>query len=68
MAHPASYPVSGEVKRQGREADHSPSSAAVKNVGAIPMLPHTSWCGAASLIKPRDNFTLPFPSNMHIGY
>jgi hypothetical protein len=36
------------VKRQGREADYSPpSSAEVKNVGAIPPLPHTSsWRGA----------------------
>jgi hypothetical protein len=32
--------VSLEVKRQGREADHSPpSSAEVKNGGAIPPLP-----------------------------
>jgi hypothetical protein len=29
------------VKRQGREADHfPPSSAEVKNTGAIPSLPH----------------------------
>jgi hypothetical protein len=43
-AHPASYSVgtgggaiSPEVKRPGREADHSsPSSAEVKNGGAIP--------------------------------
>jgi hypothetical protein len=36
------------LKRQGREADHSPpSSAEVKNGGAIPPLPHTSsWHGA----------------------
>jgi hypothetical protein len=35
-------------KRQGREADHpSPSSAEVKNDGAIPPLHHTSsWRGA----------------------
>jgi hypothetical protein len=31
------------VKQSGREADHSPpSSAEVKNGGAIPPLPHTS--------------------------
>jgi hypothetical protein len=36
------------VKRPGRAADHSPpSSAKVKNTGAIPPLPHTpSWYGA----------------------
>jgi hypothetical protein len=37
------------VKRTGREADHSPpspSTAQVKNGGAIPPLPHTpSWTG-----------------------
>jgi hypothetical protein len=39
-AHPA---LSPGVKRQGREADHSPpSSAVVKNGGAIPPLPHMS--------------------------
>jgi hypothetical protein len=37
--------VPGEGKRKGREADHSPpSSAEVKNGGAIPPLPHmSSW-------------------------
>jgi hypothetical protein len=36
------------VKQPGYEADHSPpSSAEVKNGGAILSLPHTpSWCGA----------------------
>jgi hypothetical protein len=36
------------VKRLGREADHSsPSSAEIKNDGAIPPLTHTySWLGA----------------------
>jgi hypothetical protein len=35
-----------EVKREGREADHSlPSSAEVMNGGAIHPLPYTSsWC------------------------
>jgi hypothetical protein len=39
--------LSPRVKRPGNEADHSPpSSAEVKNVGAIPPLPHTSlWRG-----------------------
>jgi hypothetical protein len=52
-AHPASYPVdtggdSPGVKRPGRETDHlSPSSAEVKNGGAIPLLPHmASWHSA----------------------
>jgi hypothetical protein len=46
--HPASYPMdtgasSPEVKRPGSDADHSsPSSAEVKNGGAIPPLLHTS--------------------------
>jgi hypothetical protein len=51
-AHPASYTMGTEavppgVKRQGREADHSPpSSAQVKNGGAIPPLPlaFMAWC------------------------
>jgi hypothetical protein len=30
------------LKRKGREADQSPSNAEVKNIGAIPQLPHTS--------------------------
>jgi hypothetical protein len=40
--------VSPEVKRQGREAEHSPpSSVEVKNGGAIPRLPHiSSWSHA----------------------
>jgi hypothetical protein len=47
-AHPATYPMGTGaifpgVKRQGREADHSPtSSAEVKNGGAIPPIPDTS--------------------------
>jgi hypothetical protein len=49
------------VKRQGREADHSPSSGAeVKEwVELLPPLPHTpSWRGAH--LKQRDNFTFTF--------
>jgi hypothetical protein len=40
--------LSPGVKRLRREADHSPpSSAEVKNGGAIPPLPYMSlWCGA----------------------
>jgi hypothetical protein len=52
-AHSASYPIRSGVfplgaNRPGRAADHSPpSSAEVKNGGAIPPLPHmTSWRGA----------------------
>jgi hypothetical protein len=52
-SHPTSYPmVSGAlcpgVKRQGREADHSPpTSAEVKKSGYICPLPHTpSWFNA----------------------
>jgi hypothetical protein len=47
-AHPASYPmgigaISPGVKRQGREADHSPpSNVVVRNCGAITPLPHMS--------------------------
>jgi hypothetical protein len=51
--------LSAGIKRQGREADHSPAcNVDVKNGGAAPLLPHTySWCGAY-LIKPMDNFTI----------
>jgi hypothetical protein len=47
-AHPASYPMCTGVKRLGREADHlNPSSAEVKNGGAIPPFPHmSSWHSA----------------------
>jgi hypothetical protein len=48
--------LSSEVKRLGREADHSPrSSAKAKNGGATPPLPHTYLWRGAYLIKPRDN-------------
>jgi hypothetical protein len=45
--HPASYAMGfggsfPGLKRQGREADHSPSSAEVKKSGAILPLPHIS--------------------------
>jgi hypothetical protein len=63
-AHPASYSMGTGgsfpgVKRLGREADRSPpSSAKVKNGGAIPPLP-TCLHGIVlnELIKHRDNFT-----------
>jgi hypothetical protein len=49
------------VKRQGHEADHSsPSSAEVKNGGAIPPLPHMSSLYFVSFIKQRDNCTLRY--------
>jgi hypothetical protein len=47
-AHPASYPMGNVdnflgVKQPGRQADHSaPSSAEVKNGGAMPSLTHMS--------------------------
>jgi hypothetical protein len=61
-ANPASYTmdtgsISLGVKRQGRETDRStPSSAEVKNGGAIPLLPHTSSWRVAQLFKHRDSF------------
>jgi hypothetical protein len=46
------------VMRQGREAEHiSPTSAEVKNGGAILLLPHASLCHTAKIIKHGDNFT-----------
>jgi hypothetical protein len=52
-AHPASYTMDNAgffpgVKRPGSESDNSPpSSAEVKNDGAIPPLPHmSSWHSA----------------------
>jgi hypothetical protein len=50
--------ISSEIKRPGREADHSPpSSAEVKCGGTVPPLPHTASFRSAWLIKHRDNFT-----------
>jgi hypothetical protein len=52
-AYPASYTmgtgvsVTGGVKRPGRESNQSPSSAEVKNGGAMPPFPYTALlCGA----------------------
>jgi hypothetical protein len=48
----------GGVKRQGREAEHSPpSDAEVKNSEATPPLPHASSWHLAQFLKHRDNFT-----------
>jgi hypothetical protein len=64
---PSQVPIHGqqvalslEVKRSGREADHSlPCSADVNNSGAIAPLPLTySWCGAY-LIKHMRYLILP---------
>jgi hypothetical protein len=45
-SHPASHPMRTGTKQPGREADHSPSSAEVKNDGDLPPLPHApSWRG-----------------------
>jgi hypothetical protein len=51
----------GGVKRQGPEADHSPpSSAEVKNGGAIPPLPHMfSWHSAVTN-EEQDSFAFYF--------
>jgi hypothetical protein len=50
--------VSAEVKRQGREADHSPpSSSEVKNGGPTPPLALTSSRCGVYLINNKGNFT-----------
>jgi hypothetical protein len=50
--------LSQGVELPGCEADHSPpSSAEVKNGGAIPPLSDTSLWRGACLVKHRDNFT-----------
>jgi hypothetical protein len=55
--------LSLEVKRPGREADHSPPSGAeVKNVWSYTSTPHyvfTAWC----LVKHRDTCTFTFTQN-----
>jgi hypothetical protein len=51
--------LSPGVKRQGREADHSPPTSAEVKKMWIYTSPHTpSWRGAL-LLRHRDNFTLP---------
>jgi hypothetical protein len=50
-----------EAKQAGGEADHSPpSSAKIKNSGAVPPLCHTSSWWGAQLIKHKDIFTFFF--------
>jgi hypothetical protein len=45
------------IKRQGREADHSPSTTAeVKKGGATPPLPHMSSWQSAQPFKHPSNF------------
>jgi hypothetical protein len=47
------------IKRQGREADHSPpSNTKVKKGETIPPLPHTSAWRGPQVIKHRGKFTL----------
>jgi hypothetical protein len=61
VRHPASYPMGTRdsfpgIKRPGREADHSPSSAEVENVWSYTPTPQyvlMAWC----LVKHKDNFT-----------
>jgi hypothetical protein len=72
--HPICYSMgtgalSLAVKRQRREADHSPPpSAEVKNGGAILPLPHSFSWRSAWLIKRRDNFTFTFSLLKHRAY
>jgi hypothetical protein len=69
--HPASYTMftwalSMGVKWPGREADHSPpSSAEVKNGGAIPPLPHKSSWHSVLLIKHREKLTFYVCQSRH---
>jgi hypothetical protein len=50
--------LSPQIKGLGHEADHSPpSSAEVKNDGAIPPFRHASSLRSAYLIKHIENFT-----------
>jgi hypothetical protein len=50
--------ISKEVKRQGREDDHSLPSSVEVNGEDIPPLPRASSWRCAKLITSRDNFTL----------
>jgi hypothetical protein len=52
------------IRRQQREADHSPSSSAeVKSVGATPPLSHTSSWHGAYLVEHGNKFTFTFTSD-----
>jgi hypothetical protein len=54
--------LSSELKRPGRETNHSPpSSGEVKNGGAVPPLRHMSSWRGAQLIEQRDSLPLPLP-------
>jgi hypothetical protein len=54
--------LSPEVKRQGREADHSPQTTAeVKKMWLYTSILYTSSWRGAYFIKHRDNFTLTLP-------
>jgi hypothetical protein len=65
LIHWAQETLSPGVKGARREADYSPaSSAEVKNVVAIPPLPHMSLRSGAVLIKHRDNFTFTLLHNI----
>jgi hypothetical protein len=58
------WALSPGVKRQEREADHSPpTSAEVKNRRIYTPTPHKSW-HSASLVKHNYNFTLPYLSSI----
>jgi hypothetical protein len=65
-AHPASFPlkpgaVSLEVKRPGREADHShPSSAEVKNAGGYTSIPPIRLHGVVLSTGTLPYLTLPY--------
>jgi hypothetical protein len=67
VSHSAAYPMHTGDKRPRREADRSPpSSADVKNGGAMPALPHmSSWRGHQSIKHP-DNFTFTFSYGIYI--
>jgi hypothetical protein len=53
--------LSPRVKRSGRESDHSPpSSADLKNSGAVPLLNHTSLCRPTWSLTHRDIFIFCF--------
>jgi hypothetical protein len=55
--HPASYPIGTRGSFPGGEADHiPPSSAELKNGGAMPPLPHTSSWHPLQLIIHRSHY------------
>jgi hypothetical protein len=64
-AHPASYQMgtgatSPGIKRQGREADHSPSSCVINNewnYASTPLHAFTAYVGTLPLPTIRSSFT-----------